>query len=107
MMFSLSSFTRVLLDDVLAAVDAHVARHIFGQCCIRVVVNVLDINIYADHVIGPNGLLATKARVLVTNSIAFLKQFDKVAFIRRGIILEFGSLDSCMTNQESEVRKLM
>ncbi|KAL1745932.1 P-loop containing nucleoside triphosphate hydrolase protein [Schizophyllum fasciatum] len=62
-----------LLDDVLAAVDSHVARHLF------------------DHVIGPRGILANKARILVTNSISFITQFDHIAFIRRGIILEQGT----------------
>ena len=60
-----------------------------------------------DRVIGPCGLLATKARVLVTNSIAFLKQFDRLAFIRRGIILEFDTYDACMANEQSELRKLV
>ncbi|EEB89670.1 hypothetical protein MPER_12209, partial [Moniliophthora perniciosa FA553] len=63
----------VLLDDCLAAVDSHVARHIF------------------DRVIGPNGILSTKARILVTNGISFLPQFDQLLFIRRGIVLEQGS----------------
>lgn len=39
------------------------------------------------QVIGPQGILASKARILVTNSIAFVKQFDEVVYIRRGIIL--------------------
>lgn len=61
----------------------------------------------SDNVIGPQGLLATKARILVTNSIAFVKQFDQLAFIRRGIILESGSYESLMANAEGEVAKLM
>ncbi|KAF8074805.1 multidrug resistance-associated ABC transporter [Lyophyllum atratum] len=79
----------VLLDDCLAAVDSHVARHVF------------------DHVIGPRGLLATKARILVTNSIAFLKQFDTLVFVRRGIIVECGSYEAIMSNPEGEVSKLV
>ncbi|KAG2056246.1 multidrug resistance-associated ABC transporter [Suillus hirtellus] len=79
----------VLLDDVLAAVDSHVARHVF------------------DHVIGPQGLLATKARVLVTNSIAYLKYFDQLVYLRRGIIVDSGSYDELMSNPDSEVRKLV
>ncbi|CAG8453187.1 17142_t:CDS:10 [Gigaspora rosea] len=43
-----------LFDDPLSAVDAHVGKHIF------------------DNVIGPNGLLRSKARVFVTNGIHFL-----------------------------------
>lgn len=79
----------VLLDDCLAAVDSHVARHVF------------------DNVIGPSGLLATKARVLVTNSIAFIRQFDKLVLLRRGIILETGSYETLMANLEGEVSKLV
>ncbi|KAH7904260.1 P-loop containing nucleoside triphosphate hydrolase protein, partial [Hygrophoropsis aurantiaca] len=79
----------ILLDDVLAAVDSHVARHVF------------------DNVIGPQGILSTKARVLVTNSIAYLKQFDQLAYLRRGIILESGSYTDLLANPESEVRKLI
>ncbi|KAG1731999.1 P-loop containing nucleoside triphosphate hydrolase protein [Suillus paluster] len=79
----------VLLDDVLAAVDSHVARHVF------------------DHVIGPQGLLATKARVLVTNSIAYLKYFDQLVYLRRGIILECGSYNDLISNSDSEVHKLV
>ncbi|KLO11533.1 metal resistance protein YCF1 [Schizopora paradoxa] len=79
----------VLLDDVLAAVDSHVARHVF------------------DHVIGPFGILSTKARILVTNSVSFLKHFDKLVFIRRGIVLEQGPFDEFATNEQSEIGKLL
>ncbi|KAJ7583390.1 ABC transporter type 1, transmembrane domain-containing protein [Mycena floridula] len=80
---------RVLLDDCLAAVDSHVARHIF------------------TNVIGSQGLLATKARILVTNSIAFIRQFDQLCFIRRGIILEFGPYDSLLANTDGEIARLI
>ncbi|KAF8909428.1 multidrug resistance-associated ABC transporter [Gymnopilus junonius] len=79
----------VLLDDCLAAVDSHVARHVF------------------DNIIGPNGLLSTKARILVTNSISFIRHFDCLAFIRRGIILERGSYASLLANPNSEISKLV
>ncbi|KAI6044047.1 P-loop containing nucleoside triphosphate hydrolase protein [Pisolithus marmoratus] len=79
----------VLLDDVVAAVDAHVARHVF------------------DNVIGPRGLLATKARILLTNSITHLKYFDELVYLRRGIILEQGPFPVLMANPDSEVRKLV
>ncbi|KAJ7077902.1 P-loop containing nucleoside triphosphate hydrolase protein [Mycena belliarum] len=79
----------VLLDDCLAAVDAHVARHVF------------------DKVIGPNGLLADQARILVTNSIAFVKQFDQVAYISRGIIRECGPYQTLMENMEGDLSKLV
>ncbi|KAI6037805.1 P-loop containing nucleoside triphosphate hydrolase protein [Pisolithus marmoratus] len=79
----------VLLDDVLAAVDAHVARHVF------------------DNVIGPQGLLATKGRILLTNSVTYLKYFDELVYLRRGIILEQGPFPMLMANPDSEVRKLI
>ncbi|KAL0574610.1 hypothetical protein V5O48_007360 [Marasmius crinis-equi] len=79
----------VLLDDCLAAVDSHVARHIF------------------DRVIGPKGILSTKARILVTNSVSFVSQFDNLLFVRRGIILERGNYASLMANTESEFAKLV
>lgn len=61
----------------------------------------------SDEVIGPYGLLATKARIVVTNSIAFLKYFDKLVYLRRGVILESGTYDELTTNTDTELHKLM
>ncbi|KIO34137.1 hypothetical protein M407DRAFT_3597 [Tulasnella calospora MUT 4182] len=80
-----------LLDDVLAAVDAHVARHIFAP----------------DNVIGPNGLLASKARIHVTNGVAYASQHDSLVFLRRGIILESGSYSEIRMKPETELYKLI
>ena len=60
-----------------------------------------------DQVIGPNGLLSTKARIVVTNSIAFLRQFDKLVYLRRGIILESGSYEELLSDSGSELYKLV
>ncbi|XP_066442933.1 ATP-binding cassette sub-family C member 3 [Eleutherodactylus coqui] len=62
-----------LLDDPLSAVDAHVAKHIF------------------DNVIGPDGLLRGKTRLLVTHGISFLPQVDHIVVIVDGKISETGS----------------
>ncbi|WVF70658.1 hypothetical protein IAT40_005451 [Kwoniella sp. CBS 6097] len=78
-----------LLDDPLAAVDSHVGRHIF------------------DNVIGPNGILKSKARILCTNAVTFLPQADQIVMLRRGIILERGKYDDAMTNTSSELYKLI
>ncbi|KAI7833448.1 P-loop containing nucleoside triphosphate hydrolase protein [Kickxella alabastrina] len=43
-----------ILDDPLAAIDAHVGKHIF------------------THVLGPQSLLNTRARILVTNATAHI-----------------------------------
>lgn len=78
-----------LLDDPLSAVDAHVGRHIF------------------DQVIGPNGLLKDKARILCTNAVNFLPQADSVVMLRRGIILERGTYQDAMADPNSELYKLI
>ncbi|KAF8586432.1 metal resistance protein YCF1 [Ramaria rubella] len=78
-----------LLDDVLAAVDSHVARHVF------------------DHVIGPSGILASKARILVTNTVSFLQQYDRLVFLRRGIILESGTYEEIIADDSKELHKLL
>lgn len=77
-----------LLDDPLSAVDAHVGRHLF------------------DRVIGPNGLLASKARLLCTNSIPFVQQADELLLIRKGVIIERGTYASAMST-ESELSQLL
>ncbi|XP_065540276.1 multidrug resistance-associated protein 1 isoform X5 [Lathamus discolor] len=62
-----------LLDDPLSAVDAHVGQHIF------------------ERVLGPNGLLKNKTRVLVTHTINILPQVDNIVFLVDGTISEIGS----------------
>uniref|UniRef100_A0A8C6IU16 ABC-type glutathione-S-conjugate transporter n=1 Tax=Melopsittacus undulatus TaxID=13146 RepID=A0A8C6IU16_MELUD len=62
-----------LLDDPLSAVDAHVGQHIF------------------EHVLGPNGLLKDKTRVLVTHTLNILPQMDNIVFLVDGTISEIGS----------------
>ncbi|VDO27601.1 unnamed protein product [Onchocerca flexuosa] len=53
-----------LLDDPLSAVDSHVGMHIF------------------EKVIGHNGLLRNKTRILVTNNLAYLDEVDVVAYMQ-------------------------
>uniref|UniRef100_A0AAR2L5I3 ABC-type glutathione-S-conjugate transporter n=1 Tax=Pygocentrus nattereri TaxID=42514 RepID=A0AAR2L5I3_PYGNA len=62
-----------LLDDPLSAVDAHVAKHIF------------------DNVIGPEGALRGKTRILVTHGISFLPQVDNIMVLVDGMVSEMGS----------------
>ncbi|XP_044753452.1 multidrug resistance-associated protein 1-like isoform X2 [Coccinella septempunctata] len=61
------------LDDPLSAVDSHVAKHIF------------------EHVIGPNGLLSHKTRLLSTHSITFLPFTDHILVLKHGFISESGN----------------
>ena len=62
---------------------------------------------YPDRVIGPKGLLASKARILVTNSISFVKEIDQLVYLRRGIVLESGTYESVMSGNSGEMSKLM
>uniref|UniRef100_A0A8C6PZ27 ABC-type glutathione-S-conjugate transporter n=1 Tax=Nothobranchius furzeri TaxID=105023 RepID=A0A8C6PZ27_NOTFU len=62
-----------LLDDPLSAVDAHVAKHIF------------------DNLIGPEGALKGKTRILVTHGISFLPQVDNIVVMVEGGVSEMGS----------------
>ena len=43
----------------------------------------------------------------MTNSIAFLKQFDRLLYLRRGLIIEDGSYDELTANTEGQLYKLM
>ncbi|KAG0313169.1 hypothetical protein BGZ99_009032 [Dissophora globulifera] len=77
-----------LFDDPLSAVDAHVGRAIY------------------DRVIGPKGLLAGKARVLVTHQIQYLAQSSLVMMLRDGRIVEQGTYPELM-RKKAEVFQLV
>uniref|UniRef100_A0A8C6UR78 Multidrug resistance-associated protein 1 n=1 Tax=Neogobius melanostomus TaxID=47308 RepID=A0A8C6UR78_9GOBI len=68
-----------LLDDPLSAVDAHVGKHIF------------------DKVIGPQGLLKDKTRVLVTHGLSYLPQADLILVMGEGQVTERGSYQQLLT----------
>ncbi|KAM3597276.1 uncharacterized protein V6R79_002334 [Siganus canaliculatus] len=70
-----------LLDDPLSAVDAHVGKHIF------------------EHVIGPQGLLKDKTRVLVTHGLSYLPQADLILVMVEGEITEMGSYQELMATE--------
>ncbi|CAO1628044.1 unnamed protein product [Parajaminaea phylloscopi] len=71
-----------LLDDPLAAVDAHVGAHIF------------------KHVIGPEGMLKSKARIITTNMVFFLPEVDQIVSFRRGILMpERGTYDEVLARK--------
>jgi ATP-binding cassette subfamily C (CFTR/MRP) protein 1 len=60
-----------------------------------------------DQVIGHQGILATKARVVVTHSIAHVHDYDTALYLRRGIILDSGSVEHLLSREESELSKLV
>ena len=59
-----------LLDDPLAAVDAHVAKHLFHECIM--------------------GLLCNRTRILCTHHTSFLKHADIILRLEDGIISQIG-----------------
>ncbi|XP_078079204.1 ATP-binding cassette sub-family C member 2 [Mustelus asterias] len=73
----------IILDDPLSAVDAHVGKHIFQK------------------VIGPNGLLKDKTRVLVTHGVTFLPQVDEIVVLVDGEVSEVGSYKTLKANGEA------
>ncbi|KAL9583744.1 MAG: hypothetical protein Q9212_002531 [Teloschistes hypoglaucus] len=77
-----------LLDDCLSAVDQHVGRHLI------------------DQVLGSNGLLASKTRILATNSIPVLLEADFITLLRGGTLLEKGTYNQLMA-MRGEVANLM
>ncbi|XP_057633187.1 ATP-binding cassette sub-family C member 2 [Chionomys nivalis] len=70
-----------ILDDPLSAVDSHVGKHIF------------------DKVVGPNGILKGKTRILVTHSIHFLPQVDEIIVLGNGTVLEKGSYQDLLSKK--------
>ncbi|KAG0052602.1 hypothetical protein BGZ83_002372 [Gryganskiella cystojenkinii] len=72
-----------LLDDPLSAVDAHVDQHLWR------------------HLIGPEGLLREKTRVLVTHGIQHLDQVDQILVIKEGRVAENGGFDKLMKSKSA------
>ncbi|EGT49215.1 hypothetical protein CAEBREN_16379 [Caenorhabditis brenneri] len=72
-----------LLDDPLSAVDAHVGRHIF------------------EKVIGPNGLLREKTRILVTHGLTFTKFANEILVMQDGKLEESGTYESLLKQRGS------
>ncbi|CAL1533104.1 unnamed protein product, partial [Lymnaea stagnalis] len=69
-----------LLDDPLSAVDAHVGKHIF------------------QHVLGPQGMIKNKTRILVTHGIHWLPLVDSIICMDQGQITESGSYQELMSH---------
>lgn len=69
------------LDDPLSAVDAHVGKHIF------------------DNLVGPQGLMKKKTRVLVTHGITYLPKVDNIVVLKDGEISEVGTFKELLAKR--------
>jgi ATP-binding cassette subfamily C (CFTR/MRP) protein 1 len=76
----------ILLDCPLAAVDSHVADHIFKHCIIN--------------------FLKNRTRIYATNQIQRLKFADKIIILRDGSMVAEGTYDEITKNYGSELEKL-
>ncbi|KAH9075967.1 hypothetical protein Ae201684P_012457 [Aphanomyces euteiches] len=76
-----------LLDDPLAAVDAHVGSDIFKQCI--------------------KTALAGKLIILVTNGLNFLKDCDSVVVLERGHVVESGTFQGLVQKPGGVLAKMM
>lgn len=78
-----------LLDDPLSAVDSHVGKHIF------------------DRVVGNQGILKGKTRVLVTHGISFLPHVDQIIVVDDGEIREQGTYQELLNKKGAFAEVLM
>jgi len=69
-----------LLDDPLSAVDSHVGKHIF------------------EKVVGKEGLLKNKTRVLVTHGLQWLPKVDQIIVMMNGEVSEVGSYEELLSH---------
>ncbi|KAK2749837.1 hypothetical protein FQN57_005251 [Myotisia sp. PD_48] len=77
-----------LFDDCLSAVDQHVGRHIINR------------------VLGKNGILSGKTRILATNAITVLKEADFIGLLRNGTIVEKGTYEQLLA-MKGEISNLI
>ncbi|THC93377.1 hypothetical protein EYZ11_007134 [Aspergillus tanneri] len=77
-----------LLDDILSAVDQHVGRHLINR------------------VLGKDGILKTKTRVLATNTLNVLKEADFVTLVANKTLIESGTYPQLLA-VDGEVAKLL
>ncbi|XP_075053196.1 multidrug resistance-associated protein 1-like [Mixophyes fleayi] len=77
-----------LLDDPLSAVDVHVGKHLF------------------DKVIGQNGLLKNKTRILVTHSLTVLPLVDLIIVMEDGRIAQSGTYGD-LTSKRKDLAEII
>lgn len=71
----------------MSALDPEVAKQLFFECIIE--------------------LMAGKTRILVTNQIQFLSSVDRVIALQKGTVIEQGSYQNLIADQNSEINRLL
>lgn len=81
-----------LLDDPLAAVDAHVGKHLFQKC-------IIDELLLAKGETRPGETPKKKTVILVTNALQYLSnpRVDRIVVVRDGRVIEQGSYTELST----------
>ena len=79
----------ILFDDPLSAVDARVSAHIF------------------ENVMSNNGVLTNKTRVVTTNRLDLLPQFDHIIVMNNGTVIAQGPFNELMKNGNATVRSFL
>ncbi|KAF9431317.1 Canalicular multispecific organic anion transporter 2 [Podila epigama] len=67
--------TIYLFDDPLRFVEPELAKHLW------------------DNLLGPNGIIKTKTRMIATRDLSHIKEFDQILLIAKGRIVEDGTYD--------------
>ena len=79
-----------IFDDPLSAVDAHVGREIF------------------ERVLGPNGLLKDKTRLLVTHSTQYLPDVDDILVMENGgTVIARGNLTTLKAMKNDRIETII
>lgn len=79
-----------IFDDILSAVDEHVGKHLI------------------NHVLGPDGLLSSRCRILCTNNLHVLKFADQICLLEHGSIMEHGTYKGLVkSNSKTRLSQLL
>ncbi|VEU22974.1 DEKNAAC104040 [Brettanomyces naardenensis] len=69
-----------IMDDILSAVDEHVGKHLI------------------KNVLGPDGILQGRCRILATNNLHVLRFSDQITMLSQGRVIEEGSYEELSGN---------